>query len=160
MVPIRGIGGADYHQWIRSWAGGKCHKDPSWKYVFWTDRDNRELFRTYLPQYLETYDRMTVGVQRADMARYAILYIAGGVYADLDFDCVKDFDEVLQREDIRTKGAFISSEPWLQTLLLYGKETVACNAIMGSVPGHPLWLAMLDRIDQRIKNVNARIPKS
>jgi len=145
-VPVRGGAGGDYRQWIQSWAGGTCHKDPSWKYIFWTDRDNRELFRKYLPQYLKTYDRIPLPVERADMSRYAYMYVVGGVYADLDFDCLQDFDALLQRKDIRTTGAFISSEPWIQSFLLFGRETMACNAIMGSAPGHPLWLALLDRI--------------
>eukprot|EP00475_Leptophrys_vorax_P034117 TRINITY_DN5467_c0_g1_i6.p1 TRINITY_DN5467_c0_g1~~TRINITY_DN5467_c0_g1_i6.p1 ORF type:complete len:362 (+),score=72.64 TRINITY_DN5467_c0_g1_i6:1230-2315(+) len=134
----------DYKAWIQSWS----KMNPDWQYVFWTDNDNRKLFEKApaLFKYRETFRKLT-GINQADFSRYGYMYVFGGVYADLDFECTLPFDSL-----IKAYSGFLAPEPRVQTLALYGKESVVCNAIMGSRPGHPFWKALMDRITDGISN--------
>eukprot|EP00475_Leptophrys_vorax_P032366 TRINITY_DN4982_c0_g2_i1.p1 TRINITY_DN4982_c0_g2~~TRINITY_DN4982_c0_g2_i1.p1 ORF type:complete len:358 (+),score=65.72 TRINITY_DN4982_c0_g2_i1:42-1115(+) len=131
-----------YRKWIRSWP----LMNEGWAYMFWTDDDNNRLFETnpLLETFRESYARHG-GVLQADYARYAYLYVYGGVYADIDFECLKPFAPLAESFDL-----FLSSEPTDQTMALSNKPQIACNAIMGSRPMHPFWLKVLNTIKDKI----------
>eukprot|EP00475_Leptophrys_vorax_P033220 TRINITY_DN51999_c0_g1_i1.p1 TRINITY_DN51999_c0_g1~~TRINITY_DN51999_c0_g1_i1.p1 ORF type:complete len:364 (+),score=63.11 TRINITY_DN51999_c0_g1_i1:28-1092(+) len=133
----------DYHKWIRSWSSLNEH----WEYMFWTDQDNDKLFETHprLEPYKSTFFQHG-GVTRSDYARYAYLYLYGGVYADIDFECLRPFDPIAKSFDL-----FLSSEPTDQTMALFNEPQMACNAIMGSKAFHPFWLKVLDDIKSSIE---------
>ncbi|KAK4141514.1 nucleotide-diphospho-sugar transferase [Dichotomopilus funicola] len=70
---------------------GPSHE--SWKGMFepfgytvklWTDDDVLQLITTTYPWLLSTYLAYSYDIQRADLARLAIIHAEGGIYADLD----------------------------------------------------------------------------
>ena len=73
---------------------------PGWEYRLWTDDDNRTLIQTEFPWFLETYDAYPHAIQRADAARYFILYKFGGLYVDIDFKCLKSIESLVQTSDL------------------------------------------------------------
>ena len=106
--------------WISSW---KQHHS-TWEYKLWTDNELEELTSRYLPESLEWF-RSVKGVVRADFGRYLILWVHGGLYADLDYECLRPFDKFLS-DDL-----FLSWE---------GPDKLAVNvALMGSEPGQKIF---------------------
>ncbi|MBX7065866.1 MAG: hypothetical protein K1X28_01425 [Parachlamydiales bacterium] len=100
-------------------------KHPDWEYRLWTDADvpnfpflNRERFEKAI----------NVG-EKADIFRYEILNLYGGLYVDTDFECVRPFDELHHRLDFYTGifGAYAD-----------GQEVNMGNGLIGTVPGHPI----------------------
>ena len=83
-------------QWQNSWT----EKNTGYDYTLFDDEDNRNFIKTNFPQFLETYDGYDVMIKRADVVRYFYLYLNGGIYADLDFQCLKSFDDLLQNFDV------------------------------------------------------------
>jgi mannosyltransferase OCH1-like enzyme len=129
---------APYEPFVRSW----ITHHPDWKYAFWDDTDNRALIHSVVPQFTQLYERLS-NISRADFARYALLYRFGGVYADIDFECVKSF------EDLRHFVAFVGVEPRAHAFLLYGLDSLVCNALMASAPGHPFWMEIMEAIERK-----------
>ncbi|GLE03103.1 hypothetical protein PINS_up011982 [Pythium insidiosum] len=126
-----------FQPWIRSWVD----KHPGWQYVFWTFEDQVALFEKLYPKYLPIIRGISM-VSVSDMTRYALLHHYGGLYVDLDFECLKPFDQLHHDND-----AFLSYEPGPHAVLLENSTTPAiCNAILASAPGHPFWLQVLDNI--------------
>eukprot|EP00656_Telonema_subtile_P006924 TRINITY_DN13225_c0_g1_i13.p1 TRINITY_DN13225_c0_g1~~TRINITY_DN13225_c0_g1_i13.p1 ORF type:complete len:319 (-),score=51.46 TRINITY_DN13225_c0_g1_i13:1260-2216(-) len=135
---------------IRSWV--KWH--PRWRYKFWTDKDNRMLVQSKFPGFLETFDRLGDGsspgyvkrkkIRQADAIRYMLLYQFGGFYMDLDFEALGSLSSVGSSHDI-----VIGQEPLVHAHLLNGLKQTICNAILGSRPKHPFWLAVLNHIKKR-----------
>ena len=58
-----------------------------------------------------SYDGYTHPIQRADAARYFILFVHGGLYADLDYEPLINFWFALPA----TKPGFIESPYWCKT---------------------------------------------
>ena len=60
----------------------------NWTWRFWTDEDEAKLFREELPELEEFYHWipkcLDAKIAQADLSAYAILYVYGGVYADMD----------------------------------------------------------------------------
>jgi len=115
--------------------------NPDWEYRFWTDADLEAFVRDEFPDFLELYQSYPKNVQRADLARYMLLYRFGGVYADMDTDCLGSFD-VLSGED----RVILCEEPslhWDQTRL-FGMERLYFNGTMVSPAGHQFWKDVID----------------
>eukprot|EP00877_Chromochloris_zofingiensis_P001515 jgi/Chrzof1/11364/Cz05g34040.t1 len=64
------------------------------------------------------------------------MYLYGGVYADLDLECLQSIEDLLAGHDVVL--AYMGSD----------RDFAHCipNAFMASVPRHPFWLMMLDMI--------------
>jgi len=103
-----------------------------WTYKMWTDEDNEKLIATHYPWFLEYYKGYPHAIQRADAARYFILYHHGGVYADLDMQCLTALDPLLQQ----IGGVIVGQEGQMHS---DGTQRIG-NAIIFSSAHHPFWL--------------------
>lgn len=77
----------------------------------------------------QAYDGFKHGIMRADFVRYLYMHHHGGLYADLDMECLKPMDTLMSTHMVvlarmGTNDSFSHSVP---------------NAFMASVPGHPFW---------------------
>lgn len=80
---------------LKSWQKSWIENNPSYEYTIWDDNDNRKFIEENFPHFLPIYDNYDVNIKRVDAVRYFYLLKHGGVYADLDFICLKPFDDVL-----------------------------------------------------------------
>lgn len=61
---------------------------PGWEYKLWTDAD----LAVYPLKNRDLFERAINYGEKADIARYEILYNEGGVYVDTDYECLKPLD--------------------------------------------------------------------
>jgi mannosyltransferase OCH1-like enzyme len=79
----------------------------------------------------EAYERARTPAERADLIRLELLWRFGGVYLDVDFECCRPIDDLLEGVEL-----FAAS-------LKPGGRTN--NAMIGAIPAHPLLGRALDR---------------
>lgn len=114
---------------------------PGWEYRLWTDDMNREFVRTHYPDFLEKYDAYPKNIQRADAIRYLLLQTYGGLYVDLDFECLEpEFVTLLEDTEF-----VAGKEPYAHSAR-YGMDYIICNALMASVPNHPFLEHLIGRM--------------
>lgn len=111
---------------------------PDWTLHLWTDLDNREFIRCHYPWFLRIYDQYPEHIMRVDAVRYFLLFHFGGVYSDLDVECLRPIDPLLQNREILL-GLEPSSHVLKAEVRALSLNHVVANAIMASVPGHPFW---------------------
>lgn len=128
---------ANFKKWSDTW---KKHH-PDWTYQFWNDQDLRALIATDFPWFLATYDGYDKHIKRVDAARYFILYKYGGVYADMDFMCLKNLEPTLRGYNI-VLGQMGNNR---------GFNHSVPNALMASVPGHAFWKQVIQTLEERKK---------
>ncbi len=95
----------------------------------------------HYPSFLPTYCSYQNGVNRADAARYLLLHHFGGVYADLDCECVAPFDPIMDEHRI-----VVCQEPdshWALQCGFRGLPYLLFNGTIASPPGHPFWPHLL-----------------
>lgn len=111
---------------------------PGWEHRMWTDADLDWLQNQELYDFAEAITQHH-GQFRADVARYEILHRHGGVWVDCDFEAVYPIDDLIAGHDCF--AAWETDGQWIN------------NAILGSVPGHPM---LADLIDGLPANVHRR----
>lgn len=115
----------------------KAHH-PRWTYRLWTDSDNRQFLQSHYPWFLETYDRYRDHICRVDAVRYFILQHYGGVFIDLDFECLRPLNTLLADREV-----VIGLEPHEHVSLaqtqIRGLSQILCPSLMAAAPKHPFF---------------------
>jgi len=111
---------------------------PTWEYRLWTDGDLRRLVEVSHPSFLPVYDAYPLEISRIDAARYVILERYGGVYVDLDFECLRPVDALVADHEILL-GLEPKAHLAAPKAASRGIDRIVCNAFMASVPGHAFW---------------------
>jgi len=116
----------NYAYWSRSFRD----LNPQYQYILWDDADNREFIAEDFPWFLEFYASYPAEIFRADMVRFFFLFRFGGLYSDLDTQCLQPVAEVLAGKHV-VLGRMSWKENFTQAIP---------NAMMASRPGELFWL--------------------
>lgn len=107
-------------------------KNPNYEYRFFNDADCDSFIRANFDERIyKAYKRIIPGAYKADMWRYCVLYVHGGVYADIDTICLNPIDNFVKPgvefmsvvdfnpgvEKYNLFNTFIASVPKFQPLL-------------------------------------------
>jgi mannosyltransferase OCH1-like enzyme len=104
----------EYAAYQKSW----LKRNPGWELRFWREENlPSDLRRT------EVYERLRQPAERSDLLRLEVLHRYGGVYVDSDFECRRPLEPLLEG---------------VTFFVAYLKPGRINNAIVGSVPGHPI----------------------
>ncbi|MDR2057980.1 MAG: glycosyl transferase [Dysgonamonadaceae bacterium] len=103
---------------------------PEWEYKFWNKHSIEKFLNTEFPEFVSYYQNFPFNVQRWDAIRYLILYKYGGVYADMDYECIDPLDTLLG-----DSTCCMGMEP-SENAITHNKHMIIGNALMASVPGH------------------------
>jgi mannosyltransferase OCH1-like enzyme len=119
-------------QWQQSWIKNNIN----FAYVLWDDNDNRKFIVDYFPLFLHIYNSYDREIKRADVIRYFYLYKYGGIYADLDFECLKPFEPILKEMDDNKIDIIFGSLSEMEPQ--YNLHNIP-NALMISKAGCDFW---------------------
>ncbi len=106
---------------------------PNWEYVLWDESKSRKFIEENYSWFLPVFDSYEYQIQRIDVIRYFILHYYGGFYMDMDMESIKPIDDLLEDFELILAKAF------------HGYT----NAVIGSIPGHPLWLEVFAALEKR-----------
>jgi inositol phosphorylceramide mannosyltransferase catalytic subunit len=112
---------AEYADYGESWV----KINPGWKLRTWTEEDLPQLENQWL------FDASDAFAQRADIARYEIIYRFGGVYVDCGFEARRPLEELTRDLD------FFAG---------YQGGTVVANGLFGASAQHPVLRQLIDRL--------------
>lgn len=133
--------------WVRSW----MEQNPTWQYWFWTDSDIHCFMKQHYADYLRLFDSYTYSINRADAMRYFVLHAHGGIYADLDMECMKSL------EDIKSKHAcFLTEENHAHSYIVHRRSPPAnvVNCLMACRPKHPFFGEVIKQLPVQKKQGN------
>jgi inositol phosphorylceramide mannosyltransferase catalytic subunit len=110
---------------------------PEWTFIVWTQHNLPPLVN-----YDEFHDSHNVG-QKADILRYEVLHAYGGLYVDMDFECLRPIDSLVDNLE-----CFVGEE----------EAGSISNALIGSIPGHFLLRKLLHRLPDNIRKNAGKWP--
>jgi len=124
-------------------ARSECHRlHPGYEFKLWTDASARELVAEDYPDYLDMYDRYEFGIQRADAMRVFFLHKFGGIYIDLDIECLRSLD-------------FLRHYPWVMPQT---KPVGFSNDFMVAAPKHPFVDQMMRALPSWDRSFGSKYP--
>lgn len=112
---------------------------PDWMYVFWDGYKIDSFMRTH-SEYVDVYESYRYAVQRWDMIRYLVLYEYGGIYADLDYECIEPLDGLLEN-----LSCCLASDPE-EHARVFKKSHIVTNAFMAVEAKHPFFKLILEHL--------------
>lgn len=125
---------------------GKCVEElkalnPEFEHHLYDDDECRNFIRdNFDNEVLESFDLLIPGAYKADLWRYCILYIYGGIYMDIKYRCINGFRLISLSEQVGfVKDAKSSG------LGIY-------NALLITPPRNPLYLNFINKVVYNVKN--------
>lgn len=119
--------------------------NPEFEYKFWNWEMVDKLFENPLltPWKDFFYNGITRHIEKCDFARFAVLYIYGGVYVDLDFKCLKPLYPYVKNREF---GCFFEPPEHIEDIDKTDRRL--CNGFLISSKGHWIWPKFLDYIKE------------
>jgi len=121
-------------------------KNVGYNYFLYDDHDCEQFIRKHFDiKIYNAYCRIIPGAFKADLWRYCILYICGGIYVDMDTICLHPIDDFLNDEIEFMTPIDLNNNPNIGTHNLF-------NAFIASVPKHPILFECIQRIVYNVEN--------
>ena len=128
-----------FSQWSRTFRD----MNPEFVYDLWDDQDNLHFIQEEFPWFLASYQGYPAEIYRADAVRYFYLYKFGGIYADLDTECLRPLGGLLTLADVLL-GRMGSDATFAHSIP---------NAIMASKPRQEFWLLVIYLLMRRATHI-------
>ncbi len=114
---------------------------PDWRYQLLNDLGLRAVVAQHQPALLAIFDAYQTPICRVDLARYVLMWAKGGVYLDLDFECLRPLAPLLYSHTLLI-GLEPDSHVALPAVRQRGFTQLLSPALLASRAGHPFWLAV------------------
>jgi hypothetical protein len=105
--------------------------NPEYEHVLYDDKDCREFLLQHFGQnYADAFDALIPGAFKCDFWRYAMLYVHGGIYMDIDMEPLVPFREIIDPEN-----EFVSI---VDKKHLFTPKCNIYQAFLAAKPKHPI----------------------
>ena len=111
------------HNYFDQWG----EVNPALPRKLWTEAQGLAVLEKHFPETRARYDLMRFMVGKIGMLRFAIVYAEGGIYMDLDCQCLKPFNGVEQQDLILSQFGTHNHYPLI------------ADCYFGSAVRHPIW---------------------
>lgn len=134
-IPVKYLG------WMKTWKNWL-----GWEYKLWTD-DDVKYFNLYNQK---LYDNASNLAEKSDILRLEILLRYGGLYVDVDSECIKPyvFDELNKCLDL-----YMGFEPIEHGILDEYNMPKICNALIAVTADHPLIKHLIVNMEENCTTV-------
>ena len=121
-------------------------QNPHYTYHLFDDTEAGQFIKyNFDKEVYDAFNKLKIGAFKADLFRYCVLYINGGVYADIDTICMNNLDLFLKNNIEFATPIDFNTHP------IWGKYNLF-NAFMASIPRHPILLDCINRVVYNVKN--------
>jgi mannosyltransferase OCH1-like enzyme len=142
------------HERAKSWPA----INPTYRYEVLTDGNDFQYVKEHFgpnglnrPDIVQTYENLTARIIKADLLRYLVMYIEGGVYADIDVEAIRPVDEWIPgRYDPKDVDLVVSveiDEPNFKDHKILGPKSQSfCQWTFLTKPRVPVMIKLVDNI--------------
>ena len=125
---------------------------PGWELHYYSNQKVLKFFRDFMPEYLSDIQKVKQGVVLADLFRYGVLYIHGGMYNDIDTVPLRALPENWLYRDVVIGHEYQPSKFECLSIPSYTKD-ILCQWSFLAKPGTSLFK---EAIDVGIENLRER----
>ena len=113
--------------------------NPAFKYQLFDDNDCYNFIKAHFDEsVLNAYESLIPGAYKADLWRYCILYINGGIYLDIKYGAINNFKFINMSES--------------EHFVLDADNTGIYNALLCCLPNNQKLLGVINAIVENVKN--------
>jgi mannosyltransferase OCH1-like enzyme len=122
-------------------------KNQGCTYKLWDDEALQKFMYAEAPDWLPLYQLQPEMTAKSDVARYALLFVRGGLYADTDTECLRPVAGMLEGSQA-SLFVQVYDNPWTRVRGRPPQYERVANAVLASVPAHPVWRGVRAAIEQ------------
>jgi mannosyltransferase OCH1-like enzyme len=132
--------------------------NPNHSYFFYDDTQALEFVRKHMPpDIIHIYESMPAPILKADYFRYISIYKLGGVYSDIDTDCLRPIDT--WTDNYTNVGLIVGIEAESPTWKKhYARPLQLCQWTFAGIPNHPILKRMIENIVKQTKKFHNSTP--
>jgi alpha 1,6-mannosyltransferase len=125
--------------------------NPNYTYLFYNDTQATDFVHKHMPpNIIRAYDMMPMTVLKADYFRYISVYVLGGVYSDIDTECLRPIDT--WHDNYKNVGFIVAIEAetkkWESS---FARPLQLCQWTFAARPKHPILSRMIQNIARQTK---------
>ena len=129
---------------VYSW----INKNPDWEYYFFDDLASRNFIKDNFPkEVVNAYDQIVPGASKADLWRYCVLYIQGGVYCDIKQELITPLNKVLPKD---IEFLSFKDRDFIENQFLF--QGYIYQAFICSKAKHPFLKKTIDMVVENVQN--------
>jgi mannosyltransferase OCH1-like enzyme len=148
----------------RTWT----QKNPGHRYEVLTDNNDLYYVETHFgptglnrPDIVYMYRSLTLKIIKADFLRYLIMYVEGGIYADIDVEALRPIERFIpdrynERDVEMIIGVEIDQPDFKDHPVLGKKSESFCQWTFMSKPGLPVMMRLVDDIVKWLNDVSKK----
>jgi mannosyltransferase OCH1-like enzyme len=152
----------------RSWTS----KNPGYRYEVLTDQNDLYYVETHFgpdgfnrPDIVDTYRSLTAAIVKADLLRYLIMYVDGGVWADIDVEALRPLDQFIpdrfdEQEIDLVIGVEIDEPDFKDHKILGPKSQSFCQWTFVAKPRQPVMMRLVENILEWLHGLSVKQGKS
>ena len=125
---------------------------PDYTICLYDNNDIYKIIQEHYPQFYDKIKLIQVGAVLADIFRYLILYLKGGVYSDMDCFPIKNINDIFNEKN-KNNINYINE----QTTIIVGWEYVRKQICQWFIMAQPKQQQLLDCFLQTTKNLDTLI---
>ncbi|EGD97103.1 glycosyl transferase [Trichophyton tonsurans CBS 112818] len=138
----------------KSWVS----KNPEYRYEVLTDHNDMYYVETHFgpegfnrPDIVDTYRQLTAKIIKADLLRYLVMYVDGGVYTDIDVEAIRPIKRFIperyNEKDINMVISVEIDEPSFSDHAILGQKSKSfCQWTFMCKPKLPVMMRLVDNI--------------
>lgn len=123
---------------------------PNWKYILWDEKMGDTFIKQNYPEYYDQYNNVQYPIMKVDLFKYCLLHKIGGMYVDIDYNCLNNFNQYIENNinfDIHINGSPSTN------IFKYFYDKSACNSLLISTKkNQELWKILICEAFNRIQN--------
>ena len=123
--------------------------NPNLDIRLYDDDDLQNFFKKEYPEYVDKINLFDKIIFKIDIFKLLVLHKYGGIYADMDVECLKCFDDLLNN---LKKPITFGYGPYEHNNGIYKNYTLIECAIMIGKPNHPFFIDLVESIKYSEKN--------
>ena len=108
--------------------------NPGWRVCFFDDKQCENFVQREYPAFYPTYISYPAGILRADIFRVLVLYRYGGVYADIDMECLQPLQGMLDTFDENAWEVLLSTDHPIHERMYADGRTMWMNNFIVAKP--------------------------
>lgn len=149
------------HNTAQTW----IQKNPTYRYEVLTDQNDMAYVETHFgpdglnrPDIVFMYRELTARIIKADLLRYMIMYVEGGIYTDIDVEALRSADHFIPQrwaeKDVEmVVGVEIDQPEFKDHPVLGSKSMSFCQWTFMCKPRLPVMLHLIEHIMLWLRNV-------
>jgi len=125
---------------------------PGYEIHLYDDEDCKSFLKTHFqPEVVNAFCQLKEGAHKADLFRYCVLYIKGGIYLDIKIELLQDISSLYSDSDSSTDSSTINPTT-IYTVIGSDKIHIFQGVIIAP-PGQPIFLKLIDHIVTNVEKV-------